>query len=190
MKTKFLLSAALALTLMLAACAPKAAKPTKQSVASTAIPPVVSKPTNTPTKAIAPTATKIPTTVPTKAPAATATGAAPQVNDITVKDQAINSGSVLVSLVDAEKPGWVAIFTDNNGQPGTLLGYTAIPAGKSNDVKVTIDTKKAADKMIAMLLVDEGTLGTFEYPDKDVPVMNASVKTNVMAIFNRLTTSS
>lgn len=193
MKTKFLLSAALALTLMLAACSPKAATPTKKGTAATAIPPVISKPTNTPTKIPQPTATKIPTKAPTTAPTketvSTPIGAAAQLNDITVKDQAITTGSIMVNLVDAVKPGWVAIFTDNNGKAGTLLGYTAIPAGKSNDVKVTIDATKATDKMIAMLLVDGGTIGKFEYPDKDAPVMNASVNTTVMAIFNKLKTS-
>ena len=191
MKTRILLSAVLALTLTLAACAPKAATPTKGTV-STVAPPVVTKPTATPMPAAKPTATSAPATVPTKQATAASAAAAklPLISDLTINDQAVKSGSVLVSMVNAVKPGWVAVFTDDNGQPGILLGYTAVPAGTSSDVKVTIDAGKATDKMIAMLLTDEGEAGKFEYPGADMPVKNANVNTNVMAVFSQVKTGT
>jgi hypothetical protein len=187
MKTKFLTSALLVLTMTLAACAPKAAASTKQVTVPTAVPPVV-KPTTAPTKIIQASPTVHPTTAPTKeaAAATTQTPGPALINDISVNNQAVKSGSVLVSMVDAMKPGWVAIFTDKNDQPDVLLGYTAIPAGSSADIKVTIDSAKATDKMIAMLLLDAGKIGTFEYPGADEPVKNANLNTNVMAVFSRL----
>ena len=187
MKTKFLTSALLVLTVTLAACAPKAAAPTKQVTVPTAVPPVV-KPTTAPTKTIPATPTINPTTAPTKeaAAATTQTPGPALINDISVDDQAVKSGSVLVNMVDAMKPGWVAIFTDKNDQPDVLLGYTAVPAGSSADIKVTIDSAKATNKMIAMLLLDAGKVGTFEYPGADEPVKNANINTNVMAVFNRV----
>jgi hypothetical protein len=112
------------------------------------------------------------------------------VNEIVADDQVVKSDSVLVNMVVAMKPGWVVIFTDENGQPGKVLGHVAVPAGTSNDVKVTIDSKKATDKMIAMLTIDAGTIGTFEYPGPDVPVKSAYVNSDVMAIFNRLSATS
>lgn len=95
------------------------------------------------------------------------------------------SGTVLISMVDVLKPGWVAIITDDNGQPGKLLGYEAVPSGTSDDIKVTGDPKSVTPKRIAMLLVDAGKIGTLEYPGPDEPVKNANMSTNVMAIFNR-----
>jgi hypothetical protein len=189
MKTNFLTSAILVLTLTLAACAPKVAAPTKKGTVSTAVPSVV-KPTTAPTKIIPASPTAKPSTAPTKEPASTPTPGPASINDIVVENQAIKSGSVLVNMVDAMKPGWVAIFTDNNNQPGILLGYTAVPAGSSADIKVTIDSAKATDKMIAMLLSDAGKIGTFEYPGPDEPVKNANINTNVMAVFNRVSTTS
>jgi hypothetical protein len=187
MKTKFLTSALLALTMVLAACAPKVAAPTKQGAIATAKPPVIKptaiKPTTAPTKSIPAAPTTKPTTAPTKESASTP--ASVTMNDIVVENQAVKSGSVLVNVVDAVKPGWVAIFTDKNNQPDALLGYTSVPAGESNDVKVTIDSAKATDKMIAMLLLDAGKMGTFEYPGPDEPVKNAGIDTNVMAVFSR-----
>ena len=114
----------------------------------------------------------------------------PLANDIVAEDQIVKSDSVLVNMVVAMTQARVAIFTDENGQPGTVLGYVAVPAGTSNDIKVTINSKKATDKMIAMLTIDAGTIGTFEYPSPDVPVKNAFVKSDVMAIFNRLSATS
>jgi hypothetical protein len=200
MKTKILLSVVLVPTLLLAACAPKAAATSTKGTSATTIAPVA-KATTVPREKAKATPTAHPSTAPTHAPAATSTPstsskpftlptpAAALINDLSVDNQSIQSGHVLINLVDAMKPGWVAIFTDENGQPGALLGYTAVPEGTSEDVEVTIDTNKAADKMIAMLLVDAGKIGTFEYPGADEPVRNANINQNVMAIFNRLSTS-
>jgi hypothetical protein len=187
MKTKFLTSALLALTLTLAACAPKAAAPTKQVTVPTAVPPVT-KPTTAPTKAIQVSPTANPTNAPTKeaAAATTQTPGPALINDLSVDDQAVKSGIVLVNMVDAMKPGWVAIFTDKNDQPDVLLGYTAVPEGSSADIKVTIDSVKATNKMIAMLLLDAGKIGTFEYPGADEPVKNTGINTNVMAVFSKV----
>ena len=198
MKIKFLLSTVLVLTLTLAACAPQAA-PTKKSVLPAAIPPVTT-PTMAPTKTVntSPTTTTKATAVPTNASAAGSSTAVAQeraatpsvgpalINDISVTDQMVKSGTVLISMVDAMKPGWVAIFTDTGGQPGKLLGYAAVPKGTSDDIKVTVDPNGVTSKMIAILLTDEGKIGTFEYPGADQPVRNAYVNENVMAIFNRL----
>jgi cytoskeletal protein RodZ len=206
MKVKSLISVVLVLTFLLAACAPRAAA-TQRSTAPKAIPPAV-KPTSAPTKSAetSPTAnananvTATPgsaaaSTPSTPAPAAGSTSATPTVgpaliNDISVHDQSVKSGTVLIDLVDSLKPGWVAIFTDNNGQPGTVLGYTAVPAGTSSDIAVKIDASKATSKMLAVLLEDAGTIGTFEYPGADQPVKNTNVNTAVMASFNRVGASS
>lgn len=200
MKTKILLSVVLVPTLLLAACAPKAAATPKKGTSATAVAPAA-KATTIPTEKSKATPTAQPSTAPTHEATATAasstspkpstssTPAAALINDISVDDQSIQSGKVLVNLVDAMKPGWVAIFTDEAGQPGTVLGYTAVPEGISEDVEVPINTNQATDKLIAMLLVDAGKMGTFEYPGPDEAVKNANINENVMAIFSRLSSS-
>lgn len=204
MKTKFLISAVLGLTLTLAACAPRAAA-TQRSTAPTAVPPAAQA-INAPTTSAgtSPATSAQATAAPTQGstakskpstPSAASGFATPTVgpaliNDIAVHDQSVKSGTVLVDMVDSLKPGWVAIFTDNNGQPGTVLGYTAVPVGTSSDVQVKVDTSKASSKMLAVLLEDAGTIGTFEYPGADQPVKNANVNTAVMESFNRVGTSS
>lgn len=191
MKTKILLSVVLVPTLLLAACAPKAAAPTKGTSVTT-IPPTA-KATTIPKQTTNATPTAKPVTAPTHAAAtpepstsSKSTPVAGSINDISVDDQSIQSGHILVNQVDAMEAGWVAIFTDDSGKPATLLGYKAVPVGISDDLEITIDTSKATDKMIAMLLIDAGKIGTFEYPGADEPVRNANINGNVMAIFSRL----
>ena len=176
MKTKFLTSTMLVLTLTLAACAPKASTGAKATSIPSAKPPVQT-PTAVPT-------TK-PNNTPVKPPATTPTPLASLLDKIVISDQAIKSNSIVVSSVVTQKPGWVVIFTDVNGQPGLMLGYAAVPAGTSNDITVTIDAAKSTDKMIAELHMDAGKIGTFEFPGPDVPFKNGD--TAVMAVFNKAT---
>ncbi len=188
MKVKFLLSTVLVLASVLAACSPQAAAPTKKAAEPKAAIPVTG---GSETPAASSANTKNPatgsaaTTAPQGASAAQTPGPA-LANDISMDDQSIKSGVVLVSMVDSLQPGWVAIFTDDNGQPGKLLGYTAIPAGTSEDIQVKVDASSVTPKMIAMLLTDAGKIGTFEYPGADQPVKGAYTDQNVMAVFNRV----
>ena len=179
MKNKFLTSAILVLTLTLAACAPKASTGTKATSIPSAKPPVHT-PTAVPT-------TK-PNNTPAKPPASTSTPLASLLDKIVISDQPIKSNTVLVNMVVTQQRGWVVIFSDQNGQPGVVLGFAVVPAGTSNDVKVNIDAAKATDKMIAELHMDAGKIGTFEFPGPDMPFKNGD--TNVTAVFNKATAGS
>ena len=57
----------------------------------------------------------------------------------------------------------------SDDRPGDILGYTAVSAGKSTNVVVKVSAIPA--KMIAMLHVDKGSAGKFEFPGDDAPLM-------------------
>ncbi|NJC95304.1 MAG: hypothetical protein C3F07_15690 [Anaerolineales bacterium] len=181
MKTKSLLTTILLFTLALSACAPKPSTPTKAAPTT-----AVQKTEPTGTK-VPPTVESKPTEKPTEAAtqAVTATPENLSVNVLSINDQTGANGDILINLVTAKKPGWVAVFTDNKGQPGTLLGYVPVPAGTSEDVKVPVDRAKVTSKMIAVLFVDAGTIGTFEYPGADEIAVESG--NNVMMVFNKIT---
>lgn len=114
---------------------------------------------------------------PTKAPMAAATSAAtampPMASDaVEVKDQEINGDTVVIAMVKAAADGWIVIHIDDNGKPGPVIGNSAVKTGDNKDVKVKIDTAKATPKLHAMLHVDKGVIGTYEFPGADVPVKN------------------
>ncbi len=78
-----------------------------------------------------------------------------------------------VTIVEATVggPGWVVIHADNNGSPGLIIGYAPLEEGVNSNVVVEIDADAATPILHAMLHVDEGELGAFEFPGADAPVL-------------------
>ena len=102
-------------------------------------------------------------------------GATPSV---TVTDQALgDDGAVTVPQVTAAQDGWLVIHADNDGSPGAVIGHTAVGAGTTDDVSVDIDADMATQIVYAMLHVDAGETGTYEFPGADAP---ATVDGNVV----------
>jgi hypothetical protein len=121
---------------------------------------------------------------PTQAPTWTATPVSLKtlVPAIVVSDQSAMNGTVTASSVVAIQPGWLAIATDVDGSPGITLGYSPVAPGVDSNVVVTIDLMHATSKLWAVLHVDGGTVGVWEFPGPDVAVqVNGST---VKASFN------
>ncbi len=85
-------------------------------------------------------------------------------------NQDVVDGTVSVTRVTSNVPGWVVIHADNEGLPGPVLGQSAVPAGITADVVVEIDLDGLTDTLWTMLHVDEGTAGEYEFPGADGPV--------------------
>lgn len=101
--------------------------------------------------------------------ASTATTVAPSV---TVGDQESNGATVTVAQVTAAAQGWLVIHANVDGKPGPVLGQVSVPAGTTDNVVVTLDTPLSGTEPVwAMLHVDGGVVGTYEFPGADSPVM-------------------
>lgn len=102
---------------------------------------------------------------------AVSTPGGPDQSMLVVKDQPIISNTVMISDVVSAGPGWVVVYSDENYQPGVVVGYTAVNSGESKGVMVQIDPTKVTPTLFAQLQVDLGQVGTFEFPGPDLPVM-------------------
>ncbi len=89
---------------------------------------------------------------------------------IEVMDQTVQDNMVTIDRVVADQAGWVVIHIEQDGKPGPVIGWTAVPAGESTNVMVEIDVAKATPRLFAMLHVDAGEMGQYEFPGADVPV--------------------
>jgi len=89
---------------------------------------------------------------------------------VVVSDQETVVSTVTIDEVVASEPGWMAIHVDVDGKPGTVIGQTQVEKGVNNNVLVTIDLEQATSTLFAMLHVDRGEEGTYEFPGDDVPV--------------------
>ena len=91
--------------------------------------------------------------------------------DVFVLDQPAIDGNVKVSRVITNGPGWIVIHADADGSIGPPIGQAALIAGINAQVPVAIDVDAATETLYAMLHVDEGEVGTYEFPDgPDVPL--------------------
>jgi uncharacterized surface protein with fasciclin (FAS1) repeats len=90
---------------------------------------------------------------------------------VTASDQDSDGASVTVDSVTAAVPGWMVIHADNNGAPGPVLGQTFVEAGTTEGVVVELDPPlEGSVTLWAMLHIDEGVAGTYEFPGADAPV--------------------
>lgn len=139
----------------------------------------VAEPTATDTPADTQTEpTAAPTTEPTEEPTAEPTETPteePMVEPaITVTDQTLGEGNtVTVPAVTAAEDGWMVIHADADGAPGPVVGQAPVTSGENADVTVEIDPEAATETLYAMLHVDAGEAGTYEFPGDDGPVRDA-----------------
>jgi nitrate reductase NapE component len=93
---------------------------------------------------------------------------------VSVVDQVILNSTVRVNSAYSEGPGFVVIHVDNGeGNPGPVIGYRWLSPGMNWNIDIPIDAAQATPVMFAMLHVDTGVVGAYEFlvvPDTDGPV--------------------
>ena len=95
------------------------------------------------------------------------------VPSITNPRQNIEDGTVVVDKVVMNQDGWVVIHAEDGGQPGPVIGYIEVPEGVSTEVVVQVVPEEISPTLYAMLHVDDGSEGEFEFPEiegVDTPV--------------------
>lgn len=103
---------------------------------------------------------------------------------ITVGDQTSDGATITVTQVTAAEPGWLVIHANVDGKPGPVLGQVSVPAGTTDTVVVSLSSPLGATEPVwAMLHVDAGAVGAYEFPGADGPVMvnDAIVMASLMA---------
>ncbi len=91
---------------------------------------------------------------------------------ITAADQSLTDmgdmGKVLtVKLAVMDAPGWLAIHSDNNGQPGPVIATVLLHKGLNWDIHIPLDPAQAGAKVFPMLHYDTGVAGTYEFGTVD-----------------------
>lgn len=88
---------------------------------------------------------------------------------VIVNDQSLEDGQVTVEEVSSTGPGWLVIHAQADGNPGAVLGYAPVSAGVNTNVKVPVDVSQATQVLYAMLHIDLGEVGVYEFPGVDAP---------------------
>lgn len=91
--------------------------------------------------------------------------------ELSIEDQTASPPNrIVVDSAVSRGQGFVAIYADDDGDFGELLGHAALSAGDNDDVVVTL-SRDAVDqeRLRGRLHEDRGTTGTFE-PGTDTPM--------------------
>ena len=91
---------------------------------------------------------------------------------VAVSDQVATGGKVWIDKIVAVQDGWVVIHAGDKA--GTVMGFAPVKAGENDKVAVNIDMSKGTPTVSAMLHIDNGVVGTYEFPAADPPVKNAA----------------
>jgi len=106
------------------------------------------------------------------AAAAAAPAAATPSGTIDAADQALANGGITVANVTAGQNGWIVAHLDEGGKPGKVIGHTAVKTGENKNVVIALsEAVPAGGKLWPMLHIDAGTIGTYEFPGADAPVI-------------------
>jgi len=91
---------------------------------------------------------------------------------LTVYDQEISTEEVEINEVYTDQPPiWVAIYNDDGGTLGEVIGQEWLDSQQTEYVIVNIDLEQATPILYAMMHKDAGEIGVFEYPGPDEPVV-------------------
>ncbi len=102
----------------------------------------------------------------TASSAATSTASQKGKNQISVSNQSLNTGVIVLDSVTAAQNGWVVIYRKPSFSGGDIVGYAPVYQGTNYGVRVTIDTAKLTDQppmLWAVLHVDQGLPNIFEW---------------------------
>lgn len=93
-------------------------------------------------------------------------------DQITIHNQDVRSGVILVDVITTTEPGWVVFYKDPNFTPGEIVGYAPVYPGVNTNVKATINTTKLGKsrEVWAQLHKDDGLRGVFEWERQEEPL--------------------
>jgi hypothetical protein len=90
---------------------------------------------------------------------------------LTVSDQEVTTeGEIRVEHVVSPGDGWVALYNDSLGEPGSIIGQSHVAEGENSGVVIRFNWREATPRMYVMLHHDSGELGLFDFPGVDEPV--------------------
>jgi hypothetical protein len=90
-------------------------------------------------------------------------------DQLLVKDE--GETAVVVPLVVVDVPVWVAVHENDAGEVGELLGIVNLQPGINRFISVPIDPPGDNVQLMAVLYLDAGTLGIYDFPvGGDVPL--------------------
>jgi hypothetical protein len=82
---------------------------------------------------------------------------------VSVSNQVLLNGTVIVDRVYSEGQGFVVIHIDVDGAPNRVAGFAPVEAGWTYNLQIPIDATVATPVLYAMLHLDDNEVGAYEF---------------------------
>ena len=101
-------------------------------------------------------------------------------SQISVRNQDLGSGVIVIDSVTAPPDGWIVIYKSTNFTPGAIVGYAPVHQGANSNVKVTLNTARIGTlpTLWARLHEDNDVKGLFEWGLRNLPYNDSPVVEN------------
>lgn len=94
---------------------------------------------------------------------------------ITASPQPVKDGKVIIDSVSTDRDVWLVIHKEDNKEPekGEVVGYVPLSEGNHKNIEVKVNLPPESTLvLIAILHIDAGKEGIFEFPGEDIPVIS------------------
>jgi hypothetical protein len=90
--------------------------------------------------------------------------------DIFAYDQPIVNGKIVIERAVSRGPGWLAVYYNDEGQPGLIIGFAQLQDGVNERVVVQLVETAATPLLYILLHENNEPLERFDFPAGDLPV--------------------
>ncbi len=95
-----------------------------------------------------------------------------QLPEIHASDQdVLEDGFIAIDSLRSPGSGWVVVYTQEEDVMGSVLGFTFVQPGESENIVVSIPWREATPTLYVMLHEDTGQEQRFDFPEEDLPVL-------------------
>lgn len=101
--------------------------------------------------------------------------------EVTVFDQPIIDGTVIIERVISRGPGWIAVYNEVDGQPGRIIGSAPLEDGLNQAIAVSLVQSAITTQLFARLHEDTESGDAFNFPGQDPAVMHNNRLPNAAA---------
>ncbi len=89
---------------------------------------------------------------------------------ISVSDQSMEAGTVILGPVSMTVDGWLVLYENDGEKPGQILGYGYLKEGEYREASIPIEDDTYTGKVYIVMHVDKGIEVEFEFPGVDMPI--------------------
>lgn len=92
---------------------------------------------------------------------------------VSIRNQALQDNRLVIGAVRSDGPGWLVIHAATaDGSVGPDIGHAALTSGENPHVVIPMENPGAVtESLFAMVHVDTGVIGVYEFPGPDVPAV-------------------